>query len=41
MIKTLITADKGQFEQVLINIFKNAVEAMQNTSQKIIDFSCS
>ena len=37
----IITADKGQFEQVLINIFKNAVEAMQNTSQKIIDFSCS
>lgn len=29
-------ADKGQFEQVLINLFKNAVEAMSSSEQKVI-----
>ncbi len=33
----VITADKAQFEQVLINIFKNAVEAMTEKEQQIID----
>jgi len=33
----LIEADKNQFEQVLINLFKNAVEAMCNSKEKTID----
>ncbi|MDO6444842.1 ATP-binding protein [Colwellia sp. 1_MG-2023] len=34
-----ISADKNQFEQVMINIFKNAVEAMAQQSEKIIHVS--
>jgi two-component system nitrogen regulation sensor histidine kinase NtrY len=33
----LIEADKNQLEQVLINLFKNAVEAMSNVEVKIIE----
>ena len=36
----LIDVDKNQFEQVLINIFKNAVEAMNLQDEKVIDVSC-
>lgn len=35
-----IDVDKTQFEQVLINIFKNAVEAMSQQSEKLIEVSC-
>lgn len=35
----MIEADKAQFEQVLINIFKNAVEAMSVNEQQCIDIS--
>lgn len=34
--KLMIHVDKNQFEQVLINIFKNAVEAMELQSEKVI-----
>jgi len=37
----LIEADKSQLEQVLINLFKNAVEAMENVDEKIIEISSS
>ncbi|PKG82383.1 ATP-binding protein [Colwellia sp. 75C3] len=33
----LIEADKSQLEQVLINLFKNSVEAMANVEEKIIE----
>lgn len=33
----LIHADKSQIEQVLINLIKNAAEAMENSEQKVID----
>jgi len=36
-----IEADKSQFEQVMINLFKNAVEAMNNNEEKIIEISSS
>lgn len=35
-----VEADKNQFEQVLINLFKNAVEAMSHNKEKIIEVSC-
>ena len=35
-----INVDKNQFEQVLINIFKNAVEAMSQQSEKMIHVNC-
>ncbi len=40
--KTTIKADKSQFEQVLINLFKNSVEAMTKSTDKIITvtYSC-
>ena len=37
----MIKADKNQFEQVLINLFKNAVEAMVNCPEKNIIVSYS
>ncbi|PKI13968.1 sensor histidine kinase [Colwellia sp. 12G3] len=37
----LIEADKSQLEQVLINLFKNAVEAMSNADEKIIEINSS
>ncbi|KGJ86896.1 sensor histidine kinase [Colwellia psychrerythraea] len=37
----LIEADKNQLEQVLINLFKNSVEAMNNIDDKIIEIYCS
>jgi nitrogen fixation/metabolism regulation signal transduction histidine kinase len=38
-ISTLVSADKSQLEQVLINILKNAREAMLQLPQKTIDIS--
>ncbi|KGJ94876.1 sensor histidine kinase [Colwellia psychrerythraea] len=35
----LIEADKGQLEQVLINLFKNSLEAMSNIDEKVIEVS--
>jgi nitrogen fixation/metabolism regulation signal transduction histidine kinase len=35
-----LQADKQQFEQVLINLFKNADEAMANLSERVITVSC-
>jgi two-component system nitrogen regulation sensor histidine kinase NtrY len=35
----LIEADKSQLEQVLINLFKNAVEAMSNVDEKTIEIT--
>jgi len=37
----LIEADKSQLEQVLINLFKNSVEAMSDTDEKIIEINSS
>jgi len=37
----LITADKQQLEQVLINLIKNAIEAMNHLDKKEISISCS
>ena len=39
--KLLIAADKNQLEQVLINLFKNSVEAMSKVDEKIIEISSS
>jgi len=39
--QTVITADKQQFEQVLINLLKNAIEAMSHLDNKAISISCS
>jgi nitrogen fixation/metabolism regulation signal transduction histidine kinase len=36
-----ITADKQQFEQVLINLLKNSIEAMSHTDNKLISIDCS
>jgi len=36
-----ITADKQQLEQVLINLFKNAMEAMNHLGNKEISINCS
>lgn len=35
----LIEADKGQLEQVLVNLFKNALEAMSDIDEKVIEVS--
>ncbi|KGJ98087.1 sensor histidine kinase [Thalassotalea sp. ND16A] len=35
-----VAADKSQFEQVLINLFKNALEAMATQDEKIITINC-
>jgi two-component system nitrogen regulation sensor histidine kinase NtrY len=35
-----VDVDKNQFEQVLINVFKNAVEAMNQLDEKLIEVSC-
>ncbi|MEW6989122.1 PAS domain-containing sensor histidine kinase [Colwelliaceae bacterium 6441] len=35
-----IEADKSQLEQVLINLFKNAEEAMSQQKEKVIDITC-
>ncbi len=37
---SLITADKQQLEQVLINLIKNAIEAMNHLDKKEISISC-
>lgn len=37
----VISADKQQLEQVLINLFKNAMEAMQHLTHKEITINCS
>jgi C4-dicarboxylate-specific signal transduction histidine kinase len=37
----LIEADKNQLEQVLINLFKNSLEAMSNNDEKTIEINCS
>lgn len=34
-------ADKGQFEQVIINVLKNGLEAMQDMQVKLIHISCT
>jgi len=34
-----VKADKSQFEQVLINLFKNAIEAMSTSNEKVITIS--
>jgi nitrogen fixation/metabolism regulation signal transduction histidine kinase len=34
-----IKADKSQFEQMIINLFKNAVEAMSDSEEKVITLS--
>lgn len=36
-----IAADRGQLEQVLINIFKNAVETMHGQQTKLMEIACS
>jgi len=36
----LINADKNQCEQVLINLLKNAVEAMSQQQEKLIEVTC-
>jgi nitrogen fixation/metabolism regulation signal transduction histidine kinase len=36
----IIEADKNQFEQILINLFKNAVEAMNLNQEKTINIIC-
>lgn len=36
-----IEADKNQLEQVLINLFKNAHEAMQQTAANLLEITCS
>ncbi len=36
-----IDVDRHQFEQVLINLFKNAIEAMENLTDKNIQIDCS
>ncbi|MDP2562588.1 PAS domain-containing sensor histidine kinase [Psychrobium sp. 1_MG-2023] len=35
-VELIIEADKGQFEQVIINLFKNAAEAMHGQAQPLI-----
>jgi len=35
----VINADKGQFEQVLINLLKNAVEAMADAKEKLVEIN--
>jgi C4-dicarboxylate-specific signal transduction histidine kinase len=35
----LVQADKNQFEQVLINLIKNAIEAMNQSKEKQIEIS--
>jgi len=40
-ISIMITADKSQLEQVIINVLKNAQEAMLQCSKKIIEVSYS
>lgn len=37
----VVEADKGQLEQVLINIFKNAIEAMHKQQSKLIEIGCA
>jgi len=39
--QTLITADKQQFEQVIINLLKNSIEAMNHLDTNEISISCS
>jgi len=36
----LVTADKAQLEQVIINLFKNAFEAMEKSVEKNIEVEC-
>ena len=38
-VELMIKVDKNQFEQVLINLFKNAAEAMEQQSEKVINVS--
>ncbi|WP_019026544.1 ATP-binding protein [Colwellia piezophila] len=35
----LVEADKSQLEQVLINLFKNSLEAMSDVDEKVIEVS--
>ena len=35
----LVQADKNQFEQVLINLIKNAIEAMSQSKEKQIEIN--
>lgn len=34
-----LSVDKKQFEQVLINLFKNAIDAMHNSNEKLIEIN--
>lgn len=34
-----LSVDKKQFEQVLINLFKNAIDAMDNSNEKLIEIN--